>query len=176
MFSSQGGYTLLETIVAIAIVGILTTIVVVAFQTTREQQNLTLAQQHLQFMLRDAQKKALQEEREGDCLDRPEEDRLCSDIGVYLNGNNVVLFADVAPQFGTYTNDTEDYVLLEETLPNNVALEGTTARSFLFRAVPPTITLTANGAEVTPRVEFQLRSGRSTRTLYLYSYGHLDTK
>ncbi|MEX1997890.1 MAG: prepilin-type N-terminal cleavage/methylation domain-containing protein [Candidatus Andersenbacteria bacterium] len=170
---ASSGFTLLEVVVTVVIIGIMITILTVAFPSTRDSQALLLAQQKIEFTLRDAQKRALQEERDPDCLlDNPGEPARCSDVGVFIDGQTLLLFADTGDDAADQQYSPGiDYVIQQEELPAGVVATGD--KSFLFLGQPPTIELLVDGAVKNPG-RFELKLGTTIVRLAVYPYGQLE--
>ena len=140
------GYTLLEVVVGIGIISLVATLLAVGYPSTRDAQELLLAEQQLQSLVRDAQERALNEERLPDCLATvaEEDSKLCSDSGVALRGQVITLFADTAGADQRFTAGL-DFVLAEVALPGGVTAVDL---DLVWLGVPPTTTLYANGLPV----------------------------
>ena len=150
----RSGYTLIEVVVVLVVIGVLTLITARAYPAARSNQALRLAEQQIQSAFRDAQELAINEHRSHDCLDAAAADALldqrqCSDIGIYVAGNDLVWFADTDhgpdDDLGGDKEYTEGVDIILKTLPlpngvNVVAGEGHN-ESFLFEGIPPAVTL-----------------------------------
>lgn len=169
------GFTLLETAVVLAIMGILSAIVLIGWPSTRQHQALLLATEQVQTMVRTAQQKALNEDRAANCLltvtdDTPEGRRLCSDVGVAVKGSDMVMFADTVDDDQYTVADTgSDFLLEEQTLPLGVT-GPTSWQSFLYEAQPPTIGFADGVAEKT----LNLHVGTATRQIKIKKYGQVE--
>lgn len=167
------GFTLLEITVVMAIMSILSAIILIGWPRTRQHQALLLAAEQVQTTLRTAQQKALNEDRHPDCLrdwvgSSPEEQRLCSDIGVAVQESTIVIFADTnIPTVNQY-EETKDFPIEQQTLPLGVT-GPSSWQSFVFEASPPNIEL-VGGAPRTLR----LKSGTAARDLVIKSYGQVE--
>lgn len=173
------GFTLLETAVVLAIMSILTGLILVGWPRARHQQALLLATEQVQTMVRTAQQKALNEDRSADCLNggwvgsAPEEQRLCSDVGVAVNGSNILIFADTQDGNADRYNKEDqtsagDFVLERQTLPLGVT--GSTGwQEFIFEATPPNIRLMGGPAKT-----LMLRSGEVSKTVTVKNYGQVE--
>jgi len=165
------GFTLLETIVTIGIIGTVSGLLLLGWPRTRHQQALLLANEQLQALFRTAQQKALNEERSAACLSlvgsAPADQRRCSDIGVALRGGQIVLFADIGGDDAHY-DEQDDLALETHTLALGVSTADSAWQSFLFRATPPTIELFADDFVIT------LHSGDTERRLDVKNYGHIE--
>lgn len=166
----QNGFTLFEVMVTISIIGILTVMTGRAFPIARNNQSLRLAEQQLQASLREAQQLALYEDRNDDCVARPGDDSLCSDIGVHLAGNVLTMFADIDAD-GVYSNDTTDFRISTASLPSGVTV--TTTPSYLFRGDPPTVELFVNNRPENDRANLTLEAGNITANYEIHSYGQV---
>lgn len=170
------GFTLLETAVVLAIMSILTGLVLVGWPRARQQQALLLATEQVQTMIRTAQQKALNEDRSAECLSgwvgsSPEEQRLCSDVGVVINGNEIIIFADTqdddkyTPKIG---GDDPDFSIEKQTLPLGV-IGDKVGQSFIFEATPPTIGLKTSHGD-----KLRLQSGEAAKTVTVKNYGQVE--
>lgn len=165
----RSGFTLLEVLVTVAIIGIVMVLITTTLPSTQDSQAVLRAEQEVKALAREAQQRALNEERDEDCLAEVGEDtavqRLCSDVGVHVVSGEVVLFAD------TIDDDRYgegDFMLARRVLPSAVTVHGAT--SFVWQVVPPTITLFVDGGAV-ERGELTLAAGKVTTTIRVSAYG-----
>lgn len=171
----QQGYTLLEVVITIVIILIATLLVSSAFPVVRAQQGLLRAERQLQSLIRDVQQRASNEIRDQECLDlvgdELENQRLCSDLGLHLLGNQITLFADTSDD-DIFTST--DYVFDTQTLATPVS--SVNEHSLLFEATPPTISLISNGATLPPdeTIDLTLQSENTTKDFLIYAYGQLE--
>lgn len=173
---SDKGYTLLEVIVTIVIIGIITLVVTTAFPTIRTQQSLLRAERQIQSLVRDVQQRASNEIREDECLDQfnqIEDERRCSDVGLHIQNDQIILFSDTIDD-DIFTS--EDFRIDNQTLSVPTTIEQPT--TFLFEATPPTTTLYINGAALPPNdtYPFILRSGSVQKNLLMYPYGQIEAE
>ena len=168
------GYTLLEVVVGIGIISLVATLLAVGYPSTRDTQELLVAQQRFEALLRDAQQQARNEERSPDCLASvSEEDRnVCSDIGLALRGQVMTLFADTVGADQRYTPGA-DFILTEQQLPEGVTVADL---DLVWLSVPPTTTLYADGAAVvddTAPQEVTLRYRSHSLTVAVFPFGYV---
>lgn len=172
----QRGVTLIETLVAISLMTLLTVLGMRAIPTVRHNQRLVSDTELVQFLLRQAERSALNESRDEECLELAGEDeeiqKRCSTIGVALQDSTAWIFADMSGD-RRFTAE-HDFVIEQHTLASTAVFSpGTSSEVLLFEATPPTIVLYANGAIVgtqTPAV-FELVSGSQRKPLYVYPFG-----
>lgn len=144
----MSGFTLVETVVTMAIIGIVTTIIAVAFPVMRHRQGLLLGAQRLEALLRETQQLALNEDRAPACTDQFLGDdesasrarQRCSDVGLLVEGTTVTLFADTDGS-KTYSRSRDFRLRDPETLPAAV----TGSHTFVSLASPPQLWLYADG-------------------------------
>lgn len=169
------GFTLLETAVVLAIMSILTGLILTSWPRTRQQQALLLATEQIQTLIRTAQQKALNEDRAEACLatveDTPESRRLCSDVGVAIKGNTIVMFADtINPSENKYDDTPDsphDFLIEQQTLALGVT--GPSGwQSFIFEATPPTINMFTSNQRLT------LRIGNVSKDITVKTYGQVE--
>lgn len=171
------GFTLLETAVVLAIMSILTGLVLTGWPTNRQHQALLLASQQVQTMTRTAQQKALNEDRPQACLDTGVTPKNCSDVGIAMNGNQIIIFADTQdPSANRYnvvaSGNPGDYIIEKQTLPLGVT-GPTSWQAFIFEATPPNITLVGTlGADGYGHP--QLHSSQATKDLTIKTYGQVE--
>lgn len=166
----SAGFTLLEIVVTVGIIGVLSTLLLRGLPLARDAQGIRLGEQLMQAQIRAAQAGAVAEQRAEACVVLAgEEARRCSDLGVEVLGRELVTFADVSGD-GRFERQA-DFELGRVALPDGV--EVVAGATFVFRAVPPTVDMFVNGAPVSPgRVE--LRSGQVTQRLLVHSYGQVE--
>lgn len=164
--------TLIEVLVGITIIGILSFLAATTLPYVRQYQQANLTAQLIQSTMRRAQQLALDETRDEKCLatvaGEPEQQRRCSDVGVATTGQNMVLYADTVDD----NRHTADRDFIIATLPLSGSVD-VTAKSFLFEATPPTITMFVNG-EVRAASQTEpltVRAGRAAIQLSVSSYG-----
>lgn len=162
------GFTLLELVVVVAIFGILTALLARAFPAVRDTQRLTLAEQELQSLVREAQRRALNEERDEACEQRASEPARCSDVGLRFSNNTVTMFADIDGnnEFG----NSNDYMLPGKATTLPAGARVTAPRTLIFRGIPPNIKLYANGGE-TITTTVTLAAGKFTSVVEVSRYG-----
>ncbi len=170
------GVTLIETVVVISIMTILTVLGMRAVPVVRHNQRLISDSELIQFLLRQAERSALNEVRAEECLqvvgDDEEVQKRCSNIGIAIQDSSVWLFADLSGDQNFSAED--DFVLEQYTLASKAVIPtGVVSESLVFEAVPPTVALFANGAPVTPKdpAFFELVSGPQRKPLYIYPFG-----
>ncbi len=175
------GFTLVELLVVMSVVGIISLGIVTAYPSVRAEQKLTLAEQTLQAVLRSAEQAAINEERPQECVEKiPSElTKLCSDTGVVLlpAENKMILFADTfeADKNEYNSGKNEDWPVGEVPFPEGVTLEPASPPTvFIFEGKPPTIQLYSGTQEVKSFVPVVLRSGTATRSLRVGSYGQVE--
>lgn len=169
----MSGFTLLEVVVVITILSLLTLIVTTALPTARAHQGLRLARQQVIDVFAQASHRALNEVRAEPCLGRAAERKRCSDVGVALRQNALILFGDTAePQDWQYTPD-QDEVFSTMALPAGVTVA---SQSFVFIATPPTVEVYAQGRLITPaqKIPLTLISGTTQASLAVSAYGHVE--
>lgn len=167
--SARRGFTLIEVILTMAILSILITLISTGYPVVRDNQALQLAQQQLEFLVREAQQRALNEERDETCLDSAEEARRCSDVGLAFNGSAITLFADTTGEDLAYT--VGDYVIATHQSPAQL----TGIDSILFVAQPPNITLLANGLQpLSGQASLRAQVGEQEVQLNIKNYGQVE--
>ncbi len=173
------GFTLLEIVFVVVIIGIITSVLLVGYPSSRDAQTLTLAEQQLQATIRDAEKRAINEERPEECLNRfpavnIEDRRRCSDVGVYATDKFLKIFSDTN---GNLEYDSGEFAAPAQKLPGAAAISG--QHNILWRGSPPVIEIYHNGQLLQSPdnpAEIKLRAGRSEITLLIHPYGYITRK
>ena len=180
--TASSGITLVETIVSIGIIAFLTALLVVSWPQVRDRQAFSLAVEVLQTFFNRAREHALTESRTSACAQQYElEDltrRQCAVVGVAMKGRELLLFADT---YGTNQlfdeGENRDFVIERRTLPLSISSPSTAWQSWVFKAIPPVVTLydptgQLIGAGSTSRITLSL--GSKTQTFVITPYGHLE--
>lgn len=171
----MNGFTLIEIVVTVTIILLLTTLMLSAWPVTRSNQAFVLAGQQLQAILREAQQMALDENRQEACKLSVPEPRTCSDVGVAVRDDQIVLFADTWGANNHY--DDSDYVISTRELPLRVRTVSSAAwQSFVFKSVPPRTVLYHGAATITDDAqgELVLQVSQRQRTFRITAYGHVN--
>ncbi len=163
------GFTLIETVVIITIIGIITTAVATAVPIARSNQNVVSDIETIRAEVQDATRRALNENRPQECLDVAGEERRCSNVGVHLKGSTMTLFADLDQN---HQFSSTDFTYEVKTLRSSVVSE----EVFVFEATPPNIILFSFGRIVTADNpgSFTLVSGNQSRTMTVLPYGQIQ--
>lgn len=184
----MNGFTLLEVVVTVTIISFLTFIVTSALPVARRNQALNTTRQYISYALQQAQHQAINEVRSAACVRSVIDSKRCSDVGVAVRDNRLVIFADTAsPQDWHYT-EGQDYLLSTVMLPASVALTDrggtpvTRWRSWVFVGIPPTLQLYVNenpSVNGTPLMTDQisilmLLSGPTRLALTISPYGQVE--
>ncbi len=175
------GFMLIELVVTLAIVGIVTTLIAVAFPALRERQALLLAQQRFEALLREAQQRALNEDRPEACVQLfPGTDeralasqKRCSDVGVHIAGRAATLFADV--DGNKAFSPARDFIIHDvEVLPASF----TPTLAVVVVGRPPQLELYGNGVVLTDQhpLPVTVQSGTATSQLTISSFGKVAAR
>lgn len=151
------GFTLIEVIVAVVVVGILTALVASGLPSARDSERIILAEQEFQSRLGEARQRSLNEDRSEECLQQFAEMDLegrqrCSDIGVQIDNRTLTVYADTNGDLAY--SPAADYIITATTLA--AAATTDSAKNFQFVAIPPTLQLFVDGVEV-PNDEVVMR-------------------
>jgi prepilin-type N-terminal cleavage/methylation domain-containing protein len=168
----MSGFTLLEVIVVVTIISLLTLIVTAALPAARAHQTLRLATQQVSDVFAQASHRALNEVRPESCTSRASQPKRCSDVGVALGNNQLILFADTTDPQWHYTAG-QDEVLATIVLPTGVTAA---TQSFVFTATPPTLEVYADGKLIAgkQRIPLTLTSGDQPIALTVSAYGQVE--
>ncbi len=177
---NEQGFTLVEALVIIAIIGILSALSLQALPAARSNQQLTTDTEQIRALLLDAKERALNQVRPDQCLpmaDMASVNRAsCSDVGIALpiNTNKVIEFADTN---SNNTYDSSDYVIATFTI---TAAPGTgSVTSLLFRSNPPSVFLYKDTKLMGPTDTAMIYLngyGSMKRNLTVHSYGTIDVQ
>lgn len=178
---TPSGFTLIEIVVTVSIIGIITTMVAVGYPALRDRQILQRTHQQLELLVREATRQTLNEERAPACRDQFPDNtpdavsrrRRCSDVGLHLEGVTATLFADL--DANKAYSAVADYEIRDPVvLPAPVTQEQT----MVFNATPPYLTMYGNAIPLDDQhpleLTFQLR-GRTT-TLVVRPYGKVEQR
>ncbi len=187
----QSGFTLIESLVVVSIIGILTSMSLVAIPGIRAHQQLVADTESIRALLLDAKQRTLNQVRPEDCLRFPGIDlddpvrTSCSDVGVALDGTTqeIIQFADTNT-LGLHTYNAErpgvagsgDHVITRARLSSKI--EAGSATSLLFVGVPPSAELYKDGDKLVGGEHFAsitlTATNGSQRTIKVYSFGTVD--
>jgi prepilin-type N-terminal cleavage/methylation domain-containing protein len=182
------GFTLVEIIMVVVIMGSISLMIATAYPNARAEQKLTLAEQTLQAALRAAQQTAINEERDPACITQAlalgNDQKRCSDIGIVLEPtqHNIIVFADIFEPDRDNYDSANDVFLSQIPFPDGVAvLSSASQTTLIFQGVAPTIGLftSACGAapspcEVINSIVVTLSIGDARRELDVGSYGQVE--
>lgn len=167
---AQGGFTLLEVLVTLVIVGILLALTTRGLPLLRQHQQLMVAIQQIQSVVREAQQRAFNETREPLCVSdaRASEPNVCSDVGLSFVGSALTMYADL-DQTGSFSA-AGDYVIQQQQLPAGVT--STVANELVFVGSPPELELKVDGVAL-PQGQVTLQVRQLTTTVQISRYGHV---
>lgn len=94
MASAEQGFTLLEMMVTVAIIGIFSAFSLAAYPQLRANQLFSLTEQQLQSQLSAASASTFNGELNQDCVDAAEDVSSCDQYGVTLLENRAIVFVD----------------------------------------------------------------------------------
>lgn len=173
--SKSRGFSVIEVLVIVSITALLAGLTWRTYPTIRAQQQLARAEQQLQSMLRRAAQEAVNEARQDTCLDEMKStgqpEKLCSDMGLHLEADQMILFADTgAPDDNRYEAGN-DFLLTKEQLSAPDIIE--TPTTFVFEAIPPILQLFVDGHAYTTPVPITLKAGDTEQDYVVHAYGQL---
>lgn len=170
------GFSLIESLIIISIVGMVTTMSLQAFPAIRAHQQLIADTEQIRSLLLDSKQRALNQVRPEDCMpDVPVESKdraACSDVGIAFINNEIIQFADTVGENHDY--DPSDYVIVK--FPLVTKLEGAT-NSLLFASLPPSVMLHVNGVAMAPEESANIKLSASDgkeRMLTIRPFGTID--
>lgn len=176
----SAGFTLIEIVVVIVIIGVISASLTVAYPNVRDWQKLKLAEQQLQASLREAQQAAINEERSAACLasfsSNPALQKHCSNIGVTVAGGELIMFADTSNLPANEWEHGHDIEIKRIAFPDGVTVEAgsSTATTFVFEATPPTVTLFVGSTPVAAPHTVTLQAGATAATFTVHAYGQVE--
>lgn len=173
--ANSSGFTLLEIVVVVGIISAVTAYASIAYPSVRQQQKIIMAEQILQSTMRETQQKAINEERNPDCITEQAgsaDKKHCSDLGLYFDGSKIVLFANTnLSDDNKYESD--DYNKLGTvSLPDGVTISG--LHSLLFKATPPSVKMYADGQPIHTTTTATIQIGDNSEKVTLGPYGQVS--
>lgn len=188
--SYERGYTLIEIVVTVIIMGLLTTMGARGYNDYRDSNRLKMAEQMIQAAAREALQTATNEDREHACINQAgkplcveysqslnsgwsstayQPDKMCSDIGIVTKENEkeIIFVADVnGEEANDIQNDNKDCIFKRVNLPEGVTF--TTSTSYLFEVSPPASVTMYPGANI------KLKAGSKEIELKVSKYGQVE--
>ncbi len=181
------GFSLIESLVVISIIGILTGMSTVAIPALRAHQELVADTESIRALLLDAKQRTLNQVRPEGCLpDLSSEDinrAGCSDVGVAIVGGEIIEFSNTnTAGTGLYkynvTGTFGDHIIVKSKLASK--LVSGSVQSLLFMGVPPSVKLYKDGLEFSSASDTALinltSSNGTTRKIKVYSFGTIDVQ
>lgn len=177
----MSGFSLIESITIIAIISILTAISVSALPAIRAHQTLVTDTEQIRSLLLDSKQRSLNQVRPEACVQKAEDSRRCSDVGIAMTGGNIIQFADL---LANTRYDEKDYVIGTYPL-QSVVVNSLSTNYLVFYGFPPSVDLYA-GDDFPKLVQglpngvatILLRAGegknKQERTLEVSSFGTID--
>lgn len=171
------GFTLVEAMVSVGIISILSVMLMRSFPFIRNSQHVKLTQEQLASQLRRAQQLALDETRAEACLNlfvgQEDQNSRCSDVGVALRGQKLIMFADTTPHEADNKYTDGDYVLSSVDVPGDVTMP---EKSFLFKGTPPTMLVYVDGVikPLKSAEPLTIGVGETQVLLNVYPYGYVE--
>lgn len=177
----NSGFSLIESLVVVSLIGILTGMSMVAIPALRAHQQIATDTESIRAMLLDAKQRTLNQVRPENCLPGLDPEDVgratCSDTGIALQGGEIIEYANTAAVSAQRYN-SGDYVITRSKLSS--AIDTGSAASILFVGVPPSAVMYKDGTALTgsnPYTDIKLISSNGTkRTLRVYSFGTLEVQ
>lgn len=182
--NQKSGFTLIEVVVTLGIMGLSSLLIVPAFPLLRDRQQQLVAVREFKSLMRQAQQMSLNAQSSPECLQHigiaeadvfNKESRVCAQTGLAVKDSEYYLFID-ASNDKQFSGAVSDIVVARGVLGGEVAVIGSDWRTFLFVPAPPLTTLYVDGAPLSPRMPatVALRQGSHVVTLQIYSSGVVE--
>lgn len=174
------GFSLIESLVIVSIMGILTGLALQAFPSVRAHQQLVADTEQIRSLLLDAKQRTLNQVRPEDCKPIPgdqesKERASCSDVGISFQDGEIVQFADTTED-NVYS--FSDYSVVKMPLSTKVK-NTSTAFTLLFKSTPPSLDFYVDGRLIgegeTRTIILQADNG-TERTLTIHPFGTIDVQ
>ncbi len=200
--NASSGFSLVETVVITAIVGIVSAMSFTAIPTIRAHQELVTDTETIRALLLDAKQRTLNQVRPAECLPGVVDDSArasCSDTGIAFdtNAGEIILFANSvstgagalkydgpgrvrarSSRFVTPGASSTDHVISKAELKTTLGAGSST--SLLFVGVPPSVVLYSDGSPIgkgDDAVDMTLVASNGTeRTIRIFAFGTIEVQ
>lgn len=181
---NASGFTLIESVVVMAIVSMVSVLALNAIPVLRAHQELVADTENFRSLLFDSKQRTVNQVRPPSCLSQYEINNplraACSDVGIAIYLGELIQYANTANQ-NQHTYEpgiAGDFEIAKIKIVSTVEMPRS-LKSLLFISMPPTVVTYSDGAIISPgnnassKIYLNASDG-STRVIIIHSLGTID--